>query len=104
MQQKVFILSLFFLSIHVPFNGLCQDSMKTADQNRPKSHLEPGKHSLHGTIKAKGTGEVIIGATISVTGSQVGTVSNEYGFYSLTLPQNDYTIGISAIGMKLQQV
>jgi hypothetical protein len=104
MQQKVFILSLFFLSIHVPFNGLCQDSPKTADQNRPKSHLQPGKHSLHGTIKAKGTGEVIIGATISVTGGQVGTVSNEYGFYSLTLPQNDYTIGISAIGMKPQQV
>jgi hypothetical protein len=33
-----------------------------------KSHAQPGKHSLHGTIKAKGTGEVIIGATVSVTG------------------------------------
>ena len=41
---------------------------------------------------------------MSVTGGQVGTVSNDYGFYSLTLPQNDYTIGISAIGMKPQQV
>jgi hypothetical protein len=104
MQQRVFILSLFFLSIHIPFSGLCQDSTKTVDQNRPKSHSQPGKYSLHGTIKAKGTGEVIIGATVSVTGGQVGTVSNEYGFYSLTLPQNDYIIGISAIGMKPQQV
>ena len=69
-----------------------------------KSHSQPGKHSLHGTIKAKGTGEVIIGATVSVTGHPIGTVSNEYGFYSLTLPQNDYTSTISAIGMKSQQV
>ena len=108
MQQRVFILPLFFLIMHIPFNGICQDTTKTIDQEKlrstNKSHSQPGKHSLHGTIKARGTGEVIIGATVSVTGGQVGTASNDYGFYSLTLPQNDYTIGISAIGMKPQQV
>ena len=108
MQQRVFILSLFFLIMHIPFNGICQDTTKTTNQDKlrstNKSHSQPGKHSLHGTIKAKGTGEVIIGATVSVTGHSIGTVSNEYGFYSLTLPQDDYTLEISAIGMKSQQI
>jgi len=108
MQQRVFILSLFFLIIHVPFSGICQDTTKTTAQNKlrstNKSHSQPEKHSLHGTIKAKGTGEVIIGATVSVTGYSTGTVSNEYGFYSLTLPQDDYTLEISAVGMTSQQI
>ena len=108
MQQRVFILSLFFLIIHVPFSGICQDTTKTTNQNKlrstNRSHSQPGKHSLHGTIKAKGTGEVIIGATVSVTGNSTGTVSNEYGFYSLTLPQDDYTLEISAVGMTSQQI
>ena len=108
MQQRVFILSLFFLIIHIPFNGICQDTTKTTNQNKlrstTKSHSQPEKHSLHGTIKAKGTGEVIIGATVSVTGYSIGTVSNEYGFYSLTLPQDDYTLEISAVGMTSQQI
>jgi hypothetical protein len=108
MQQRVFILSLFFLIIHIPFNGICQDTTKTTNQNKPrstnKSHSQPEKHSLHGTIKAKGTGEVIIGATVSVTGYSIGTVSNEYGFYSLALPQGDYTLEISAVGMTSQQI
>ena len=108
MQQRVFILSLFFLMIYIPFNGICQDAIRTTDQNKlrstNKSHSQPGKHSLHGTIKAKGTGEVIIGATVSVTGYSTGTVSNEYGFYSLTLPQDDYTLEISAVGMTSQQI
>ena len=108
MQQRVFILSLFFLIMHIPFNGICQDTAKTTNQDKlrstNKSHAQPGKHSLHGTIKAKGTGEVIIGATVSVTGYSIGTVSNEYGFYSLTLPQDDYTLEISAIGMTSQQI
>ncbi len=107
MQQRVFILSLFFLIIHLPFNGIGQDTTRAVDQNKLKAnrpHSQQGKYSLHGAIKAKGTGEIIIGATVSVAGYSTGTASNEYGFYSLTLPQNDYTLEISAVGMKSQQI
>lgn len=107
-MQRVFILSLFVIMIHTPFNGVCQDTTKTTNQGKLKStnrsHSQPGKYSLHGTIKAKGTGEVLIGATVSVTGFSIGTVSNEYGFYSLTLQQDDYTLDVSAIGMRPQQI
>jgi hypothetical protein len=101
MEQRIFILSLFFLIEITPFYGVAQDTTKTRQLNRLHS---PSKYSVHGTIKAKGTGEVIIGATVSVIGNSTGTVSNEYGFYSLTLAANDYTLEISAVGMKTQQL
>ena len=41
---------------------------------------------------------------MSVTGQSMGAVSNDYGFYSLTLPKGDYSLEISAVGMKSQQV
>jgi hypothetical protein len=97
MHQKVLIL---FLAIYIPIKGIGQDTTKA----NITSHSQAEKYSLHGTIKAKETGEVIIGASISVAGSSTGTISNEYGFYSLTLPANNYTLDVSAIGMKTQQI
>ncbi|MBC7828734.1 MAG: TonB-dependent receptor [Chitinophagaceae bacterium] len=61
------------------------------------------KYSLHGTIKSGTTGETLIGATVAVWGTSSGTLSNEYGFYSLTLPEGNYSVLISAIGMKTRQ-
>lgn len=59
---------------------------------------------LHGTVKSGKTGEVIIGATLSVVGKPTGTVSNEYGFYSLKLPSGDHALEVSVIGMKPEQI
>ncbi len=58
------------------------------------------KYSLHGIIKSKKTGETIIGASISVVGTSIGASSNEYGFYSLSLPAGPNSILVSAVGMK----
>ncbi len=51
------------------------------------------KYTVSGTIKDKKTGEALIGATIAVVDQpSVGAVSNEYGFYSLTLPKGSYKL------------
>lgn len=55
---------------------------------------------LSGTIKSKKTGETIIGASIKLQNKPGGVTSNEYGFYSMTLPSGTYTIEVSAIGKK----
>lgn len=60
------------------------------------------KVTISGTIKSKKTGETLIGATIKA--GPAGTVSNEYGFYSLTLPQNTYTVQFSAVGMQVYTI
>jgi hypothetical protein len=40
----------------------------------------------------------LIGATVYVAELEKGTISNEFGFYSLTLPQGTYSIRFSYIG------
>ncbi len=59
-----------------------------------------GKYTVSGTIKSKQTGETIIGASIRVTGVNAGTSSNEYGFYSLTLPAGNHELLVTAMGQK----
>lgn len=59
-------------------------------------------YTISGAIKSKQTGETIIGASIKVLNKQTGTVSNEYGFYSIALPAGLYLIEMSAVGMNPQ--
>lgn len=56
--------------------------------------------SISGTISDKKSGETIIGATILVKETGKGTVSNSYGFYSLSLPKGNYTLIFSYISFK----
>lgn len=56
--------------------------------------------TLSGYVKEKGSGEAIVGATIYTEDMKYGTTSNNYGFYSLTLPENTYRIMASFIGYK----
>ncbi len=56
------------------------------------------KKTLSGIVKSKNDGEQLIGATIYVKELGVGTTTNAYGFYSLTLSPGEYTIIYSYIG------
>tara|TARA_R110000782_G_scaffold80846_4_gene159802 strand:- start:3110 stop:5470 length:2361 start_codon:yes stop_codon:yes gene_type:complete len=59
------------------------------------------KFTLSGNIKDASNGEDLIGVTILVKELPgTGTVTNVYGFYSLTLPKGEYTIQYSFIGYK----
>ncbi|MFN7748519.1 MAG: carboxypeptidase-like regulatory domain-containing protein [Cyclobacteriaceae bacterium] len=54
--------------------------------------------TLSGYIQDESTGEELIGATIQVQGTSTGTVTNAYGFYSLTLPAGSYRFVVSYVG------
>jgi hypothetical protein len=57
------------------------------------------KYTLRGSVRDKATGEELIGATLLVKELRnIGTISNEYGFYSITLPKGTYTIAASFVG------
>lgn len=59
------------------------------------------KFTVSGTIKDGQTGETLIGATITTTElPQNGVASNDYGFYSLSLPAGTYNLKISFVGYK----
>lgn len=55
--------------------------------------------SVSGTIDDKTTGERLIGATIKIKElPNVGTITNHYGFYSISAPAGTYTFIYSYIG------
>ena len=55
--------------------------------------------TLSGYVKDGASGEGLIGASVSVQElPSVGIATNEYGFYSLTLPQGDYTLLVTYLG------
>ena len=57
------------------------------------------KLTVSGSITDAATGETLIGATVEVVEKKgTGTVSNEYGFYSLTLPAGTYTLKATYAG------
>lgn len=59
------------------------------------------KFTISGTIRSAAKGETLIGA--SIRAGNWGTSSNEYGFYSLTLPRGTYTLEVTAIGLQTVQ-
>lgn len=62
------------------------------------ANLSAQKHTLFGVIKDKTTGESLIGATITVAGKNIGTASNNYGFYSITIPDGTNSVKFSYVG------
>jgi hypothetical protein len=57
------------------------------------------KFTLSGNIKDAENGEDLIGVNVIITNlSGVGTTSNVYGFYSITLPKGKYTVKYQYIG------
>lgn len=57
------------------------------------------KFTISGSIHDKASGEALIGAAIVVEElPNVGVAANEYGFYSLTLPQGIYTLRTFYVG------
>ena len=60
--------------------------------------------TINGYVQDLRTGEKLIGATVAVPRFKSGTVTNEYGFYSITLPKDTCSLLISFIGYEQQQL
>lgn len=56
------------------------------------------KYTLSGYLRDTQSGEELIGATIFIKELGSGTVTNVYGFYSITLPKGTYTVEYTYIG------
>lgn len=56
------------------------------------------RYTISGTISEAASNETMIGVTIAITELRTGTTTNEYGFYSLTLPQGEYELVVSYLG------
>lgn len=63
------------------------------------------KYTLNGSVRDEETGEELIGATIIINEiPATGTSANAYGFYSITIPEGNYTVTAQFIGYQPKTV
>lgn len=60
--------------------------------------------TISGYLSEEGSGERLLGATVYVPNKNIGTTTNTFGFYSITLPADSFTIRYSYIGYQSQEV
>jgi len=58
------------------------------------------RFTLSGTVVEKSSNETLIGVNVIFPELQTGTITNEYGFYSITLPAGIYKVIFSTLGFK----
>ncbi|MCW3464345.1 TonB-dependent receptor [Chitinophaga nivalis] len=56
------------------------------------------RYTVSGYVKDKQNGESLVGISIGKPGTSLGTITNEYGFYSLTLPAGEHDLQFTYVG------
>ncbi len=87
--KKIIHTTLFLLSALTVF------SQQTNNDDTNKQKL-----TLSGTITDAKSNETLIGVNVYFPELKIGASTNEYGFYSLTLPKGDYEVIISYVGFQ----
>jgi hypothetical protein len=60
-------------------------------------------HTISGYVREKGSQELLPGVNVYLSGGSTGTTTNQYGFYSLTLPESDsLSLSFSFVGYQAQ--
>jgi len=97
MIRKLILLnSLLIFSISIVFTNGVKANPNAAALN---------KFTISGYVKAANSGEAMIGATVSINElAATGTVTNAYGFYSITIPEGTYTVTAQFIGYESKSV
>ncbi len=58
------------------------------------------KFTLSGTVSEASSNETLIGVTIAIPELNTGVTTNEYGFYSITLPEGSYKVLVDYLGFE----
>ncbi|WP_036154959.1 TonB-dependent receptor [Maribacter forsetii] len=58
------------------------------------------KYTLSGSISESSSNETLIGVTVAIPELSTGVTTNEYGFYSISLPEGTYKVLVSYLGFE----
>ena len=62
--------------------------------------IRPGRATLSGYVRNLSSGEPIVGAAVYLDNPRVGTISDQFGYYSITLPRGRHEVKLRSIGLK----
>ncbi|MFP4488171.1 MAG: TonB-dependent receptor [Bacteroidales bacterium] len=102
-----------FLLLFIPLSLAAQESLSpdaqdgfslaeqesfSADTQKSFNPDAQESYTISGRVTDTGSGEDLIGATVVLEPGLQGTVTNNYGFYSLSAPPGNYTISFRYLG------
>lgn len=64
----------------------------------------PQKFTISGTVYEKGSGETLLGVVVLHENENIGTTTNAFGFYSMTLPAGEVTLLYRYVGFNTQRI
>jgi hypothetical protein len=70
----------------------------------PSFAMAQQNYTISGYMRDASSGEELLYATVFVKETGGGATTNLYGFYSITLPEGNYTLQYSYIGMETQEL
>lgn len=92
MHQKIALLAVMLMTTFFSFS---QDT----DESEPAKQ----KFTLSGTISDNRNKETLIGVNLFIVEAKASLTTNEYGFYSITLPKGEYTVIVTYMGYQQQE-
>ena len=79
--------------------------IRSAEENKlyeigiKSNGISQGNATIAGYVRDARTGEAVVGANIYTDDKKIGTTSDQFGYYSLTLSKGRHTLVITSIGM-----
>jgi outer membrane receptor protein involved in Fe transport len=64
------------------------------------NQVVPGKATLSGYIRDIKSGEGVVGSSIYVADTKTGVATDQFGYFTITLPRGRYTLNIRGLGMR----
>ncbi|MBD1362355.1 TonB-dependent receptor [Mucilaginibacter sp. ZT4R22] len=62
--------------------------------------IEAGKATLSGYIRDIKSGEAVTGASIYITAQKTGVATDQYGYFTISLPKGRHLLSIRGVGMR----
>ncbi len=99
-DKVVLVLSIaVYCFVNINNDIYCQEVRQKKINEKTTERLSvSSRFTVSGYVKDAASGEVLIGANIILKDTKFGAQTNEYGFYSLTVPANKYTVLVSYLG------
>lgn len=73
---------------------------KTYEIGKRTNPIRPGRATIAGYVRNAASGEPIVGAAVYIDNPRIGTATDQFGYYSITLPRGKHDLKVRSIGLK----
>lgn len=73
---------------------------KVYEVGKRTNPIRPGRSTVAGYVRNRASGEPIVGAAVYIENPRIGTTSDQFGYYSFTLPRGRHALKLRSVGMK----